>query len=115
MDEAVQSTAVDTSAATSTYEVDGITINVNNQARGSWDAVFMLRDINKLKKRYNDLPAGMDKNEIIGDVLAIMLEYVCFVSDLSREKISAHLGKYASVADVSNYVADVFGTITSKN
>ena len=108
-------TAAEQSAATSTIDVEGMTIEVNTQARGSWDAVFMLRDINKLRKRYAELPDGEEKNELVGDVLAIMLEYVCFTSDLTREKISEHLGKYASVANVSSFISKALKAINAKN
>lgn len=107
--------AAEQSAATSTIEVDGLKINVNIQARGSWDAVFMLRDINKLQKRYQEMDDGAERNEVVADALAMMLEYVCFTSDLTREKIGKHLGQYASVADVSKFIAQVLKEITSKN
>lgn len=107
--------AAEQSAATSTIEVDGLKINVNIQARGSWDAVFMLRDINKLQRRYQEATDSNVRNELVGDVLAIMLEYVCYTSDLTRERISQHLGQYASVEAVSNFIAKAMKEINSKN
>lgn len=101
--------------ASSTVEVDGLTFNVIDEARRSWDAAFLSRDIAKLEKRYKTLPDGAEKSEVVGDLLATMLEYVCFTSDLTREKISAHLGKYASVPEVSQFIVNCTKVINAKN
>ena len=115
MEEISKAMAAADAAASSTINVDGLDINVNIKARGSWDAVFMLRDINKLQRRYQEATDSTTRNELVGDVLAIMLEYVCYTSDLTRERISQHLGQYASVEAVSNFIAKAMKEINAKN
>ena len=117
MEETGTVTAVETSAATSTSvkEVDGIEVVIDREACVSWDAIMLSRDIQKLNKEFNSLPKGDKQAEVIMDAMALMYEYVLLTTDLTREKINAHMGDKASFKDVSEFLGHVMQATRLKN
>lgn len=94
-------------------EVGGLAFAVDEGARSSWDAVMLARDINRARLRYE--AGGEGASEAAIDAMALSMEYVMMTTDLTRERLSAHLGAGASFADVSAWLGQAIGAIASKN
>ena len=114
MEETGTVAAAEQSAATS-ITVDGLELTIDKEASASWDAVMLSRDIYKLRGKYAAQPDGDAQAEIVLDAVALMYEYVLLVTDLTREKIAAHLGTKASFAKVSEFLGHVMQEARAKN
>lgn len=94
-------------------EVGGLAFEVDAEAVASWDAVMMARDINRARMRYQ--AGGAGANDAALDALALSMEYVLLTTDLTRERLSEHLGPKAAVAEVAAWLGEAIGAIASKN